>query len=49
MYYIIYRTGELPPYEVICLWIADILLLVDNTTLILKHWSINEPLMVGRS
>ena len=44
-----YRNGELPPYEVICLWTADILLLLDNTTLILKHWSINEPLMVSVS
>ena len=44
---LMFRAGELPPYEVICLWIADMLLLLDNTALVLKHWSINEPLMVS--
>ncbi len=41
-----YRIGESAPYEVMCLWIAKVIMLVDNIQLALRHWSQEQPYLV---
>ncbi|XP_064401415.1 uncharacterized protein LOC135347372 isoform X2 [Halichondria panicea] len=36
--------GECPPFEVICVWVAEAVMWVDNIWLALRHWSLHEPI-----
>ncbi len=40
--------GELPSFEVVCLWVAEIVMWVDNIWLALRHWSVHEPIIVSK-
>ena len=40
------REKELPAIEVVSLWLAEVLMWLDNLFVALRHWSINEPKLV---
>ncbi len=39
--------GELPSFEVVCVWVAEIVMWGDNIWLALRHWIVHEPIIVS--
>ena len=41
-----FRPNELPSFSLICLWISEAIMWLDNLVLALRHWSVHEPIIV---